>query len=129
MEGTTLIIITVLIAGGGSKKRFPICSRLCSRRCEKGRPTTASVVGKMLLRSFYGSFLFQMSLCTPLALSDLGFSVLSRNSYNGGGQQQQQRFWWQAAARRRYFQYVLVCARTDVRKGDPQQQVLWEKCS
>ena len=149
---------------GGWNKPFPICSRLCSHRCEKRRPTTASVVGKMLLArvvgavcvryrcvplwrfrildfpflveniireednnnsasgcrrrledaisnmfsfvllpmwekethnskccgktlgSFYASFLFQMSLCTPLAVSDLGFSVLSRNSYNGGWQ-------------------------------------------
>ena len=36
-------------------------------------------------------------------------------------------FWWKSAAGRSDFLHVLVCARTGVRKGDPQQQVLWEK--
>ena len=64
--------MTLLVAGGGSKKRFPICSRLCSRRCEKRRPTTASVVGKMVLEC-------EMAM--------------------GGVQQPEQHlFWWKSAA-------------------------------
>ncbi len=43
--------------------------------------------GKNALRSLYGSFLCQISLCTPLALSELAFSVYSNNYNNGGGQQ------------------------------------------
>ena len=75
------------ICSGGNRRPEEAVSNMFSfvfaPVCEK-ETHNSKCCGKNALRSLYGSFLCQISLCTPLALSDLAFSVLSNNYYYGG---------------------------------------------
>ncbi len=76
------------ICSGGNRRLEGAISNMFSfmlaPMCEK-ETHYSKCCGKNALRSLYGSFLCQISLCTPLALSELAFSVYSSNYNNGGG--------------------------------------------